>query len=217
MRKLQRYRAKDPATLGPAAEKFHGVFALSAGRTPKEMHHSGVHILLNLGITVADEMIVSLYDLPLTFRFAAPQKFTEDQYEVLVGSFLGRKNDNEKYGPSLLLTPEFAAAQARTEMLHPEEIAAHRKLAREFSAQIERKIGLPYRTMSAEQVGNLVVAEFDLSAQVAEIRARYLSDRNQRVDGMSALALEDRSWQLRQQHMPLPGSCWFGPKKRYFG
>lgn len=217
MKKLQRYRGKDPITVGPASDKLLEVFALSAGRSPRGRHHSGLHVLLNLTTGIADEMRLAHYDWPLSFRFPSPEGFGRIHHEVLIDFYRKLRSELVKFDHTRLLTPELVATQLQTEALHPEEIAAHRKLAREFGAEIERKTGKPYWKMTAAQVGELVVAQFDLSAQVAEIRDRYLSDRNRRVDEMSALALEDRSWQLRQQHMPLPNSRWFGPQKRYFG
>lgn len=100
-------------------------------------------------------------------------------------------------------------AFSRADGLKIDEIAALLNLGRQMGSDIRKKTGKSFEKMTDAEVRALDFAAFDYTAQAQEIRQRYSTPKNRRIESMARNMLEQESLHQKGTSLiPPPKTLW---------
>ena len=179
--------------------------------------HDGLHAITGLGISVPDELRVTVFEQALGTRKAKrglTEQFQRQSYlrETLLSYHRNYLSDRLNIQPSLYQNSSFSEAQLKTVPLDKREVIALRQVAADLEILFRRVTGKGYYDLSNESLGKLDIDTFDVTDTVHQIKNAFQKKENAAVEIDMAKAIAEQ--ETAGAFIPSPNVPWHGPKSR---
>lgn len=200
------------------------VYELDAGESAfPNLRHDSIHVMTGCGIGIADEMRVAIVEeamvnAPSVSSVSRAFKRAARIRELFVNNYRDPVAQPLNISPAGLQSEAFNLADAKTEMLSAEEVAALYEQGREMDRAIEKLTGKPYRNLFNADYAAIDFSQVDFTAQVSNIKLKHMLEGNAEVEKATAKILFDTATAKGHGHdIPAPQTPWVGPLRKGFG
>ncbi len=220
---MQDNHIKDPAKIGKLVERFRKIYALPETKNIPSMFvpHDAVHVMTGLGIGIADEQRVSIYEVAMAYpwwrrglgtAFSREKSVHEGQLQIVKGERVAYYESPGQLAPS-----DFCRVQVGTVRLDKREVEEQFVLGQQMNQIIRQLTGKGYRRLTGEEVANLDFEKVDFTAQAHAIKNKYEKPENREIEKTMAGIFHDASVRRgRADDIPAAGFPWHGPLKKSY-